>query len=266
MNAYLLLAAIVVSFKYFQDTPEELQVSDLKDPPFLKCCCSCKALPPPPPPTTSDSDDTQSNSIRSIPWYIQLMWVLYIISSQLSIPVVLGYWGLSLDVVNWPITLHEHLLVIVPVMLDVFVTSYPVRFYHFIYSSTFGAVYIIFSVIYYIAGGTNSNGDRFIYSAIDYEESLGRAIIFIIVLCTLVPVLLNSFYWACYLLRTFLVYTKLKQGNRGGSQSTVSVRALKPSSIYSRNASTDSSLALVKKEDVVEDGTVVSSIILDVPN
>ena len=249
LNIYQITAAISCTVKYISENfvrkseTGELSFYDISDPPVLVCCCTRSSEEPHPP---------------TIPWYLQVMWLLYIVTSQVSIPVVIFYWFLGETVRSWPANLHEHALIIIPGFIDLFVSGYPLRFYHFIYPSLFGTIYFLFTLIYYFAGGTDSDGESSIYSLLDYEENPSTAALLIIMMLTVIPVVCNSIYWGLYLLRNFLVYKKIEKNN--------------PSGMYLREPSRDSSAALVeldKQTSIVpsRDGTdvVVSSVKIEVP-
>ena len=155
---------------------------------------------------------------------------------------------------NWQVSLHEHLFIVVPVGIDLFVTGYPLRFYHFVYSSLLAIVYFVFTLFYYAAGGTSSDGDTSIYPVLDYGDSPAIALGFIVLMCTFIPFVLNTAFWALGMLRTFVIYKKL--------QSKASKESL-----YSRELSTGSTMGLVVKTDdsftMNDNGTVVSTVIVD---
>ena len=217
LNTYLLFAAISVTYKYVSEKflkktiVAQLEITDLRDPNILGCRSSCI------------SPETDENII---PWYLQLMWVLYILSSQLAIPISIFYWFTFDGTVNsWPLNLHEHVLNLFPGFIDLFVSGIPVRLFHSIYLIGFGVVYASFTGIYYGAGGTNSKGDNYIYSVLDYEESPGVAIAMILFMTFLVPIIISLIFWGLYLLRTLgLRYRLMRRDpvhvvsyNRGGS-------------------------------------------------
>ena len=70
----------------------------------------------------------------------------------------------------------------------------------------FGAVFVVFSGIYYAAGGTNLDGDPFIYNVIDYGNNLGGAIgVSIAVVFVLLPIMHVLFYLV-YVARYWIIY------------------------------------------------------------
>lgn len=64
--------------------------------------------------------------------------------------------------------LGVHALNSVYVLLNVFVTAMPTRVYHLFHSSLYGTTFLLFSVIYYYANGTDVQGNPYIYSSLDW--------------------------------------------------------------------------------------------------
>lgn len=139
----------------------------------------------------------------NIPWYVKLIWLLYISACSAAFLVFIGYWGFlyspcdesgsgdgdndnnttmgtdddgsggsgeescsTLDVH----TIQVHGINIVIVFLDMILSRIPYQFFHFVHSAIFTMLYVIFSLVYWGAGGENHEGDPFIYSTLDYGE------------------------------------------------------------------------------------------------
>ena len=193
--AYLLTAAICSTYKMIKEfgfaaeKPEDLAISSLQDPSTTGCGCGKNG---------------------GIPWYLSLTWVLFLVSSELSIPIVLFYWTNPDDMINhWGVTLHVHLFNIFPGLVDVFISGFPVRLLHFFYIVGFASVYAVFTGIYYAAGGTNTDGDQYIYKILDYENQPVTSSIVIIAMVFVVSTLMHLIYWGLYLLRVSLLCQKL---------------------------------------------------------
>lgn len=54
------------------------------------------------------------------------------------------------------------------VIVNASVTSVPVRFYHFLHGILFGVTYVVFTAVYYAAGGTNHQNKPYIYPVLDW--------------------------------------------------------------------------------------------------
>lgn len=199
---YLNVAAFSITTKFVIEVfvrktqVEELVLQDLQDPPLLACCCCC-----------NDHEEAPT-----IPWYLQINWILMIVASEIVLPVVVIYWAIIFNgsVYSWPVNFHEHVLVLVPGIVDILVTRIPIRFFQFIYLMALAVVYGLFAGIYYAAGGTNTANKKYIYPLIDFENNLVPAIIVELLFILIIPILIHLMYWGLFLLRTLLLYVKIR--------------------------------------------------------
>ena len=82
-----------------------------------------------------------------------------------------------------PVDFNTHGINGLVVLLDLFITAHPVRILHIIHSLTFGVIFLIFSVIYTLSGGTNGSGKPYIYVFFDWKEDPGMAVVHSLVFC-----------------------------------------------------------------------------------
>lgn len=62
--------------------------------------------------------------------------------------------------------------------LEILVAEYTFKVFHFIHPILVGIVYLIFSLIYYFAGGVDAKGNKYIYSITNWgEEPLSSGLI-----------------------------------------------------------------------------------------
>ena len=74
------------------------------------------------------------------------------------------------------------------VILNISVTGMPKRILHVWFSVIFALIYALFTVFYYLAGGTNHNGNPYVYPVLDWRKP-GSAILYCLPVCfVLVPV------------------------------------------------------------------------------
>ena len=202
--SYLAIAALSVTFKLFweiscctnSEPSEELCLDDLLDPPLSgwQCCCPLGK--------------------GSLPWYLRLTWLLFTLGSEVMVPVGVVYWATwDGTVVSWPVNIHEHGVSIVPGLVDVFISGIPVRFLHFIYLMLFAFTYGVFNVLFWAAGGTNADGDRYIYAIVNFENSPLQASLVTLVMVLILPLLVHSLYWGLYLLRVAILYCRLRDSH-----------------------------------------------------
>ena len=55
-------------------------------------------------------------------------------------------------------------------IIDLLIASYPMHIFHLFYGIAFGAIYLVFSIIYFFAGGTDYWGNRYIYHVLNWEN------------------------------------------------------------------------------------------------
>lgn len=200
--AYLVVAALSVTFKLIwensccsdSESAEVLCLDDLQDPPLSGCGCCC------------------AQDKGAVPWYLRLTWLLFTLSSEVMVPTCIVYWATwDGTVVSWPVNVHEHMVSVVPGLIDLFISGIPVRFLHFIYFMLFTLTYAAFTVIYWWAGGTNADGDRYIYALVNFEDSPLQASLVMALMVLVLPLLVHSLYWGLYLFRVGLLYCKLRE-------------------------------------------------------
>ena len=148
---------------------------------------------------------TQDN----IPWYVKLVWSLYISGSTLAVLVTIGFWAIlyrcdsnsrdntttnltvnntaNLTVNNTTdstvscapisvLTVQLHGVNGLLALVDLFISRVPFQFLHFFYPAILTVLYAIFNGIYFAAGG------GVIYSPLNYGENLGTAVVLVIIL------------------------------------------------------------------------------------
>lgn len=181
----------------------------------------------PKPATSRYSFYSQDN----IAWYMKICWLLYLIGTTIEIMNVAGFWVVvyrpcssdSAPAINMTtttsmepmepcetievISLHVHLIFGIFILVDIFLTRVPWQFLHLFYSVSYMAFFVVFSGIYYAAGGTDHLGNPYIYSAFDYGENPATAGGFCIILLV-VPIVL----YICLFLLAWLrdvIYSKI---------------------------------------------------------
>ncbi|XP_033113533.1 protein rolling stone-like [Anneissia japonica] len=136
-------------------------------------------------------------------------WLLFNISCNSSFIISAVYWisVYVLDSYNKPSDEFEYVDIIhvtaVPSVLcviELLLLATPVHFVHFHFTCWFGLLYVFFNVVYWLAGGTNDNGETYIYDLANYDDDFLTAIIAIVCLFAAV-VISQGFMWIIYCLR-----------------------------------------------------------------
>ena len=106
-----------------------------------------------------------------ISWYQTVHWFTFVIGNEIAFVVFILYFiilyrGEQIDGINANVHLVNGLVSLV----DIWISGIPVNFVHFIYLMTYGALYTIFTGIYY------ATTRDVIYGPLDYGENLGLAV------------------------------------------------------------------------------------------
>jgi len=116
----------------------------------------------------------------------KIFWLLYIISANVGLIITAGYRTVLLE--DEPIdanNITKHALNSVFMVIDTFLSSIPVRLFHSLYPLLYIIMYLVFTVVYWQLGGTNIQGQTYIYRLLDYnnfEASTGCLIGFFLLL------------------------------------------------------------------------------------
>ena len=170
-------------------------------------------------------------------WVIRIVWVTYIVAATSTVLAGLGYWTIVYDsncssdnqtMDNTSIShameinstsssadncgpdaasLHAHGVNILILFIDLILSLIPFHLLHFLYPCILTTAYVVFSGVFYAAGGTDRHGHRYIYKALDYENSPLTSSIAAVCLC-IVPAVVYLIPFTLALLRD-IVYQRL---------------------------------------------------------
>ncbi|CAH1244010.1 Hypp7197 [Branchiostoma lanceolatum] len=135
-------------------------------------------------PNTTDNRSSQMNtqeptpSHDRLPWYYKCYWILYNTTFAVGFYVTVAFWTLLRGVNDTysAYSILTHGVNCVVILIDILVSDLPCRLLHFIYPSSFALGYILFTVIYWAAGGTDLINRPWIYPVLDYGENPGLAV------------------------------------------------------------------------------------------
>lgn len=104
---------------------------------------------------------------------LSLQWVLYNVASNSSIGVSVFYWvfvtlfdGTDPGFLLTPTSELKHSINSVYVIADV--SAVPIRALHFVYPVASGAIYALFSAVYFAVGGVGPHGHPYAYPILDW--------------------------------------------------------------------------------------------------
>ena len=142
--------------------------------------------------------------------YHKVHWVLFYVAITSALFVTSLFWlvvyGVSQDVKKSELTAgicQVHGVNAFFAVLDIILTGIPIRALHVVFPVCFSASYAVFSVIYYSAHGTDAEGNRYVYSALDWSKP-GLAI-GVLLSSVVIESLVYVFMYLLYRLRENLV-------------------------------------------------------------
>mmetsp|Transcript_3465 Transcript_3465/g.6575 ORF Transcript_3465/g.6575 Transcript_3465/m.6575 type:complete len:241 (+) Transcript_3465:172-894(+) len=131
------------------------------------------------------------------PWFVKATWLLRNITLPATFTIFLLYWVMVFEPSRGvkAISVVTHGANFLVMVVDAALVSSPFLLVHTLHFWLFGATYVLFTLVYYGAGGTNPSGGGYIYSALDWGGSPSRAaIVSIAILLVLIPLLCFLFY------------------------------------------------------------------------
>ncbi|XP_021424896.2 uncharacterized protein LOC110494276 [Oncorhynchus mykiss] len=128
----------------------------------------------------------------------RLQWFLHSLMCAFCLAVSFLYWSLDYPMENHPLSpfnLKMHMGNSAQALLDLLLSATPIYLAHYLYQLLIGCLYILFAVVYWLAGQTNLSGKPYIYKVLDFGG------------CPLVATLcVLCFVLVCFPLCHFLVW------------------------------------------------------------
>ncbi|XP_071529756.1 protein rolling stone-like isoform X2 [Panulirus ornatus] len=135
---------------------------------------------------------------------LKVLWALQNIVFLPALLITAAYWTVIYDPAN-PVTAlnaEVHIINSVYVIIDLWVVASPLRILHFYIPLCFLFVYLVFTLVYWAAGGTTPEGETAIYSIVDWDN-LTVTLPFVFCSAALSP-LMQGVMWALYRARVAL--------------------------------------------------------------
>ncbi|KAJ8736155.1 hypothetical protein PYW08_006811 [Mythimna loreyi] len=110
-----------------------------------------------------------------LPWYVKAYWTLCNIATPMAFMITIFYWTVLYEAgfeeeLNHKLDVSVHGLNSLVMLLLLLSSAHPVRLLHVYQPTLFGIVYVLFSVIYHFAGGTDKRGNAYIYPVVNWSE------------------------------------------------------------------------------------------------
>lgn len=143
---------------------------------------------------------------NALSWPQKVLWLFFNIASVTSVVVTITYWSLVYaDVEIDGLMVNQHILGPVFMLIEVIMSNIPIRLLHFIYSHIFSSIYVLFTVIYWGAGGVNKDGEHYIYKVLNYEDHAGEAIFTVFFLLIILQALVHTSLYVLFRFRAWVV-------------------------------------------------------------
>mmetsp|Transcript_21020 Transcript_21020/g.62169 ORF Transcript_21020/g.62169 Transcript_21020/m.62169 type:complete len:271 (-) Transcript_21020:258-1070(-) len=141
-------------------------------------------------------DETQKSRRR--PWFVVVTQVLQDIILPISFMIFLMYWTLVFSGTIFPVSIATHGINFLLVVVDQLINRQPLRLLSIIFPAMFSLVYLVFTLIYYAAGGTFEDGESpYIYEALNWENPTvtgTMAFVIVVIVTPLVYLLMVGCY------------------------------------------------------------------------
>jgi len=140
-----------------------------------------------------------------MPGIFKFYWGLHNCTLILSLIITSLYWSVIYDPEKDtldPVNVLTHATNSVFMFLDLIIVAHPVRLFHVIQPMLVGLAYGLFTFVYYAVGGTDANGNPYIYEPLDWRNP-GFATVLLVIAAFAVIIFHFMMFWI-YRLRSFL--------------------------------------------------------------
>ena len=123
----------------------------------------------------------------------KLFWFFHVIAATTGFSITVVFWSVLKDEPDNPVdanSITKHALSSVFMVIDTSLSAIPVRLMHYLYAFLYILIYIVFTVTFWLLGGTGYQGNTYIYKSLDYDN-FEPIVVGLMVACLLVvlPVL-----------------------------------------------------------------------------
>ncbi|KAJ0182363.1 hypothetical protein K1T71_001732 [Dendrolimus kikuchii] len=116
---------------------------------------------------------------EELPWFVSMYWFVFNIAVTVALMVTTLYWILIYNPDSYwedctwsmfALDISSHAVVSVIALLELVLSRTPVLMLHIYQPLGVALWYVAFTAIYYAAGGTDGNGNPFIYEVLDWQQ------------------------------------------------------------------------------------------------
>jgi len=129
-----------------------------------------------------------------MPTYVKVMWMLQGVLVPGTCLVFLLYWGLVFDGTISNFTIPTHGINFFVQLADLLVSSQPYLLLHGGYFFAYCLIFLIWSLVHHGIGAGDGEGNKYIYSSLDWSNTGGTSTMVFIILFIAVPCV-NCIFW-----------------------------------------------------------------------
>lgn len=110
----------------------------------------------------------------------KVYWFLYVVTTSTAFGVTITYWCSIFDPRIHhldPLNVMLHICNSILMIIDFCITSIPFRLRNFWWSLIIVILYVIFTIIYYLAGGLDKYGYHYIYKILDWKKPVQASLV-----------------------------------------------------------------------------------------
>ena len=100
---------------------------------------------------TGEKDDSLPTTTNHLSWHHEVLWVLHTLAADSSFVCTIAYFAFFFKVRRTFLGLLDvpkHVLYLVLMIVDTLASHIPVRLFHVMYAYTFGAAYVVFTIVF----------------------------------------------------------------------------------------------------------------------
>ncbi|KAM3967881.1 protein rolling stone-like [Aphomia sociella] len=124
------------------------------------------------------TSEEKSDATFGLPWYVKTYWLLYNVAIPVAFLVSGFYWGLLRSkggnmeyyTPNPVLDVMLHAANSVVIFVELISSAHPSRLLHVFQPLLFAGMYLLFTLIYFYAGGLDPWGHEFIYPVMDWNK------------------------------------------------------------------------------------------------
>ena len=149
-------------------------------------------------------------SDNKLTWYQMIHWFFFNIGNIQAFGILILYWGILYR--EGPVSgtsINTHLINGLISIVDLWVSGLPVNLLHLFWIMIYGAIYGIFTGVYFVISGAS------VYPVLDYEDGIGLAVGLVVgVTLVFLPLVHILIFYLQYLARFWIMrcYFSRKQG------------------------------------------------------